>query len=242
MRIHTTAQLLELLDHVVTRSARGDRTARSAADFWTAILTREGTRWPRIFRTSVSSTGTTGGCSATSVAPACWTSDAATGLRPRLRLGMLPSRSPAPTPNVRGSHPAGGMSFLLSDLETIFGRTLAPVELRPVREGGRSPSERTASTRARSDGQRYDPACRSGRATGVAGFARAADAGGGHGRTTQASSDSASRTSAETRSTAILSDPVVDPADPSAAVERVEKASGATARARPRSGSTPSRS
>ncbi|NUP08343.1 MAG: class I SAM-dependent methyltransferase [Polyangiaceae bacterium] len=42
MRIHTTEQLLELLDAIVARSARGDRSAREAADFWAATLTGEG--------------------------------------------------------------------------------------------------------------------------------------------------------------------------------------------------------
>ncbi|MEV6282086.1 class I SAM-dependent methyltransferase [Kribbella sp. NPDC051770] len=41
-RLHTLDQLLELLDTVVASSARGDRSQKSAADFWTTMLTKPG--------------------------------------------------------------------------------------------------------------------------------------------------------------------------------------------------------
>ncbi|MEV0798258.1 class I SAM-dependent methyltransferase [Kribbella sp. NPDC050281] len=41
-RIHTTEQLLSILDQVVAASARGDRSQSSAAEFWTEMLTRPG--------------------------------------------------------------------------------------------------------------------------------------------------------------------------------------------------------
>ena len=42
MRIHTHEQLLEALDEIVARGARGDRTRPDAAAFWAELLTREG--------------------------------------------------------------------------------------------------------------------------------------------------------------------------------------------------------
>lgn len=42
MRIHTHEQLLEALDEIVARGARGDRTRPDAAGFWAELLTREG--------------------------------------------------------------------------------------------------------------------------------------------------------------------------------------------------------
>ncbi len=42
VRIHSHDQLLGLLDEVVARSSRGDRTSEEAAGFWTELLTREG--------------------------------------------------------------------------------------------------------------------------------------------------------------------------------------------------------
>ncbi|TCC64728.1 class I SAM-dependent methyltransferase [Kribbella pittospori] len=41
-RIHTTDQLLSILDQVVAASARGDRSQSSAAEFWTGLLTTPG--------------------------------------------------------------------------------------------------------------------------------------------------------------------------------------------------------
>jgi SAM-dependent methyltransferase len=41
-RIHTVEQLLALLDGVVGRSERGDRTGGAAAEFWRELLTRPG--------------------------------------------------------------------------------------------------------------------------------------------------------------------------------------------------------
>jgi SAM-dependent methyltransferase len=41
-RMHTTEQLLGILDQVVAASARGDRSQPSAAEFWTDMLTRPG--------------------------------------------------------------------------------------------------------------------------------------------------------------------------------------------------------
>jgi SAM-dependent methyltransferase len=41
-RIYTVDQLLEVLDQVVAASERGDRSGRSAGEFWTEILTRPG--------------------------------------------------------------------------------------------------------------------------------------------------------------------------------------------------------
>ena len=42
VRIHTEEQLLELLDQIVRKSGRGDRTSREAGEYWADLLTREG--------------------------------------------------------------------------------------------------------------------------------------------------------------------------------------------------------
>lgn len=42
MRVHTEEQLLELLDEIVRRGARGDRTSRDAGPVWAELLTRNG--------------------------------------------------------------------------------------------------------------------------------------------------------------------------------------------------------
>lgn len=42
MRLSTVEQLLEHLDGVVARHARGDRTSRESADFWVQMLTTKG--------------------------------------------------------------------------------------------------------------------------------------------------------------------------------------------------------
>jgi SAM-dependent methyltransferase len=41
-RLHTVDQLLDILDEIVAASGRGDRSQKSAADFWTGMLTKPG--------------------------------------------------------------------------------------------------------------------------------------------------------------------------------------------------------